>query len=119
MGFIVYSVTLLQAVLSLYASGKTSGVVLDIGDGVSQVVPVYEGYTIPHAIQRADIGGRDVTTHLQRLLRRAGLPMQTGAEMEVCVKISRRAAVCNTRTMHHDHHGFVPLQSPQIILLSN
>lgn len=72
-----------QATLSLYASGRTTGVVLDSGDGVTHAVPVYQGYALPHAITRADIGGRDITQHLQLLLRKAGYVFHTSAEFEV------------------------------------
>ena len=72
-----------QSVLSLYAQGKTSGVVLDCGDGVCHCSPVFEGFSINSAVQRIDIGGRDVTNHLVQLLRRSGYQFHTTAEFEI------------------------------------
>ncbi|KAF2093810.1 alpha-centractin [Rhizodiscina lignyota] len=79
--------TSIQAVLSLYASGRTTGIVLDSGDGVSHAVPVYEGFAIPNSIQRIDVAGRDVTEHMQMLLRKAGYVFHTSAEKEIVRKI--------------------------------
>lgn len=56
---------------------------LDSGDGVSHAVPVYEGFAITNSIQRIDVAGRDVTEHLQTLLRKSGYVFHTSAEKEV------------------------------------
>lgn len=70
-------------ILSRYATGRTTGVVLDSGDGVTHVVPIYEGFAIPHSIMRVDIAGRDVSRYLRLLLRKEGYNFNTSAEFEV------------------------------------
>lgn len=77
----------IQAVMSLYSAGRTTGLVTDSGDGVTHTVPVFEGFSLPHAVERMEIAGRVLTTYLQKLLLESGHNFTSAAELEIVREI--------------------------------
>ncbi|KAL3169479.1 hypothetical protein MRX96_045532 [Rhipicephalus microplus] len=80
----------IQAVLTLYAQGLYTGVVVDSGDGVTHICPVFEGFALNHLTRRLDIAGRDITRYLIKLLLLRGYVFNHSADFETVRMIKEK-----------------------------
>ena len=81
----------IQAVLSLYSAGKFTGMCIDSGEGITQFVPIFDGYSLPHAISKVDLAGRDLTEFLAKILLETGQRFSTPAEKEIVKAIKEKS----------------------------
>jgi actin-related protein 2 len=80
----------IQAILTLYAQGLNTGVVVDTGDGVSHIIPVYDGYVPQNLICRLDVAGRHITRYLIKLLLLRGYAFNRTADFETVRQIKEK-----------------------------
>ena len=79
-----------QAKMTLYAEGEQTGVVLDSGDGVTHVIPIFSNFLLTHQIKRLDIAGRHITNYLTRLLQMKGYAFNSTADFETVREIKEK-----------------------------
>lgn len=117
--------TAIQPVLAVYVSGRGCGIVLDSGEGATHVLTIYEGYTIPHAIERLEIAGQDLTIHLANLLRERGYSFSTAAELEIVREIKEKHCYCvqdcsrELSINHYDTESSYTLPDGEVITVGN
>merc|ERR1712216_870812 len=111
----------IQAVMSLYSAGRTTGLVVDSGDGVSHTVPVFEGFSLPHAVEKMEIAGRVLTSYMQKLLLEQNISLTSASELEVVKDIKEKLSYvaqdydaekeAATKSSEHDKQYTMPDKS--------
>jgi len=116
-----------SGVLALYASGRTCGLVLDIGEGVSQSIPIYSGYCLESAVQRQDLGGADQTDFLAKIFSQRGYYFTTTSEYQIVREIKEKLSYVakdfeedlNSAQCSSELERSYELADKQVIALSN
>lgn len=70
-------------VLALHATGRTTGVALEIGYSCCQAVPVFEGFPLQHAAVVSSLNGKLLTERLQKLMAKTGYIFTTPVEQDI------------------------------------
>jgi len=111
----------LPCILSLYGAGRTTGIVLDCGHGLTQVVPVWEGYMMPHAILRQDYAGTDITENLRIIVNNErGFSFTSRAETDLLSDIKEKLCyVSQNNQQESTSEKSYELPDGQVIILGN
>ena len=96
-----------QGVLSLYAFGKTEGIVLESGKGITQIVPITNGYKLDYAVQKINFGGEDVDQYLKLLLKKNGIYLYSSSED--CILEEMKEKVCQLKDKAFDRNQRINL----------
>jgi len=111
-----------QGALALYATGRTSGVVLDCGELDCSAVPVEDGSVVADRVHKYEVGGRQLTEHLRNLLGLRGWRMESSSEREITRQIKETlcyvAADPKAELEENFHGNHFRLPDGQVITLS-
>lgn len=79
-----------QALFALFAEGRLTATLLDSGDGVTHVVPIYSGYILKEGFDRVNVAGRHLTRYLNRLLTMRGYALNSTADFEIVRELKEK-----------------------------
>ena len=82
-----------SSVLSLIKkTGSITGMVVDSGDSLSQVIPIEDGYLINFCLKHTPIAGRAITSYLYRLSNEAGYSFEKSSDFHKVMQIKEKLA---------------------------
>lgn len=84
-----------QCVLSLFANGKSDGILVESGDGITQIATVFNGYKIENSFEQIAFGGHDVTMYLKFLFKRNGVLVNSSAEDSIFSEMKKNLCHIN------------------------
>ncbi|XP_060855730.1 uncharacterized protein LOC132933473 [Metopolophium dirhodum] len=79
-----------KSVLALYSSGRTTGLMVDSGYDYTQVMPIFEGCPLHHAVQTMSVGGWHITQYLIELLNKRGYNFNSSKDFETINNIKEK-----------------------------
>eukprot|EP01084_Bolivina_argentea_P110987 198117_1 len=92
-----------DAILALHSCGRQTGIVIDSGEHITNIVPIYSGYAIKENIINLKIGGYDITKYLQTLLNNKGYNLTTTAERKLIVR-DIKEKLCRISLNHDEEY---------------
>jgi len=84
----------IQGVLALLGQGRTTGLVLDSGEGVTHTIPIFDGFGLPHCINRMDIAGRELNTLLAKFIAHEGVSLTRTVDQHQVREMKERHCYC-------------------------
>ncbi len=81
----------LDSMLTLYSGGFQTGLIIEIGDSNTRIVPIYEGYKLEHAVRILDIGGRVLTRYMEQTLESLGWAVDSSIRRELVRVLKEKA----------------------------
>ncbi|KAJ5067078.1 actin [Anaeramoeba ignava] len=79
-----------QSVLSLISTRIPIGIVVEMGGGFIQVVPVYESSVLSNSINKLNLGGKNLNDYLLQMLTEKGYSLTTTAEIAIIKDIKEK-----------------------------
>ena len=81
----------LDSMLTLYSGGFQTGLVVEIGDSITRIVPIYEGYKLEHAVKILNIGGRLISRYAETILGEVGFSADSSIRRELVRVLKEKA----------------------------